>query len=209
MEKCTLCDSRRARRNCPALGQIICPQCCGSKREETISCPFECVYLTEGRAHEQLVQIAPEQFPNRDVRIDDDFLKQNQALLTFCGSNLYLASVEVPGVLDVDVRETLEAVIAKHKTSLVYEPALQNQLAAAVYRNFEIRMDEFRKKLIDYGGDTAAEALLDQYILRLLVFLQRLAIMNNNGRARGRYFIHFLSDLNRPMSKPEAMAERQ
>ena len=39
-------------------------------------------------------------------------------------------------------------------------------------------------------------------------FSQRL-VKNNNGRARGRYFIHFLSDLNRPMSKPEAMAERQ
>ena len=209
MEKCTLCDTRRARRNCPALSQIICPQCCGSKREETISCPFECNYLLDGRAHEKLVEIDPEQFPNSDVRVDDDFLDENQALFAFCGANLYLAAVEVPGVLDADVRETLEAAIAKHKTSLVYEPALQNQLAAAVHRNFEIRVNEFRQKLKDYGGDAEAEAVLEGYILRLLVFLQRLAIMNNNGRARGRFFIHFLSGLNEPMSKAEAMAERQ
>ena len=206
MEKCTLCDSRRARRNCPALSQIICPQCCGSKREETISCPLDCIYLVEGRAHEKLVQITPEKFPNRDVRIDDDFLDQNQALFTFCSSNLYISTVEVPGVLDTDVRETLEALIAKYKTSLVYEPALQNQLAAAVYRNFEKRVDEIRVKLIDQGGN---EAVLEQHMLRLLVFLQRLAVMNNNGRARGRFFIHFLIALTLPMSQPEAMAERQ
>ncbi len=163
----------------------------------------------EGRAHEKLVQIAPEQFPNSDVRIDDDFLEQNQALFTFCGANLYLATVEVPGALDLDVRETLEALIAKYKTSLVYEPALQNQLAASIYRNFEKKVDEFGKKLKDHGGDAAAKAVLDQYMLRLLVFLQRLAIMNNNGRARGRFFIQFLSDLTLSMSQPEEMAEGQ
>lgn len=207
MEKCTLCESRRARRNCPALNQDICPQCCGSKREETISCPFDCIYLREGRAHEKLVRLLPEQFPNSDVRIDDNFLDQNQALFTFCGAALSMAAEPVQGVLDTDVREALEALIAKYRTSLIYEPTLQNQLAATVYQNFESKVDEFRTKVKDSGGNT--EAILDQYMLRLLVFLQRLALMNNNGRAKGRYFIQFLSGVTRPMSKAEAMAEDQ
>ena len=161
----------------------------------------------EGRAHEKLVQIAPEQFPNRDVRIGDDFLDQNQALLTFCGSNLYFACEEVRGVLDADVRESLEALIAKYKTSLVYEPSFKNLIAAGVYRNFEKRVDEFRVRLNDNGGN--AEAVMDQYMFRLLVFLQRLAMVNNNGRARGRFFIQFLSGLTRSISKPEVMAKGQ
>ena len=161
----------------------------------------------EGRAHEKLVQIVPEQFPNRDVRVGDDFLDHNQALLTFCGSNLYFACEEVHGVLDADVRESLEALIAKYKTSLVYEPVLSNLMAAGVYRSFEKRVGELRVKLNEQGGDS--EAVMDQYMLRLLVFLQRLALINNNGRARGRFFIQFLSGLTRSMSKPEAMAEGQ
>ena len=161
----------------------------------------------EGRAHEKLVQIAPEQLPNRDVRIEEEFIAQNQALLTFCGSNLYFACEEVHGVLDADVLESLEALIAKYQTSLVYEPSFQNLIAAGVYRNFEKRADEFRVRLNDSGGN--AEAVMDQYMFRLLVFLQRLAMVNNNGRARGRFFIQFLSGLTRSMSKPEVMAEGQ
>ena len=34
-----LCDKRRARRGCPALGQQICAVCCGTKRLVEIQCP--------------------------------------------------------------------------------------------------------------------------------------------------------------------------
>lgn len=48
---CPVCHQRKARRDCPALGQTICSVCCGSKRIVEIDCPPECVHLSTARAH--------------------------------------------------------------------------------------------------------------------------------------------------------------
>jgi hypothetical protein len=48
---CPLCKTRKARRPCPAVGQQICPVCCGTKRQREIACPETCVYLASASAH--------------------------------------------------------------------------------------------------------------------------------------------------------------
>ena len=48
---CPLCDRRRGRRSCPALGESICSACCGTKRRTQIACPPDCVYLESAAAH--------------------------------------------------------------------------------------------------------------------------------------------------------------
>jgi hypothetical protein len=48
---CPLCEQRKAKRRCPALGQTICSICCGTKRRVEISCPSDCRYLTAAREH--------------------------------------------------------------------------------------------------------------------------------------------------------------
>jgi hypothetical protein len=48
---CPLCGTRKARRACPALGQRICPVCCGTKRLVEIACPPDCGYLASARLH--------------------------------------------------------------------------------------------------------------------------------------------------------------
>ena len=47
--KCPLCDSRKAKRSCPARDGSICAQCCGEKRVLEIDCPETCAYLIAGR----------------------------------------------------------------------------------------------------------------------------------------------------------------
>ena len=47
-EMCPLCAKRKGRRACPAKGELICSQCCGSKRLVLIDCPHDCVYLGGG-----------------------------------------------------------------------------------------------------------------------------------------------------------------
>src|SRR5512137_63007 len=39
---CVSCNSSGAKRNCPALGGMICGPCCGSKRNSAIRCTAEC-----------------------------------------------------------------------------------------------------------------------------------------------------------------------
>jgi len=48
---CPLCGTRKARRACPALGQTICPRCCGTKRLTEIRCPDDCPHLATAREH--------------------------------------------------------------------------------------------------------------------------------------------------------------
>ena len=48
---CPACHQRKARRDCPALKQTICPVCCGTKRLTEIACPEDCRYLTAAREH--------------------------------------------------------------------------------------------------------------------------------------------------------------
>jgi len=48
---CPLCNRRKARRQCPAVGQEICAVCCGTKRLVEIRCPSDCGYLSAARSH--------------------------------------------------------------------------------------------------------------------------------------------------------------
>jgi hypothetical protein len=51
MTKCSVCKSRKGKRNCPAMGDLICPQCCGSKKEKEIDCPPDCFYLGKSKKY--------------------------------------------------------------------------------------------------------------------------------------------------------------
>jgi len=46
---CPSCDARKGKRSCPALGGLICPRCCGTKRILEIRCPPDCRYLSHER----------------------------------------------------------------------------------------------------------------------------------------------------------------
>ena len=48
---CPLCDKRKGRRACPALGRDICTVCCGTKRLTEIVCPPDCGFLAAAQAH--------------------------------------------------------------------------------------------------------------------------------------------------------------
>ncbi|MEO0086434.1 MAG: hypothetical protein ABIK37_07380 [candidate division WOR-3 bacterium] len=54
---CALCSAHKARRECPALAQTICSECCGRKRRRSIDCPDECPYFIAG-ARAGLVRLA-------------------------------------------------------------------------------------------------------------------------------------------------------
>ena len=53
MSKCVYCHQRKGKRPCPALGGLICSQCCGEHRMVRVACPSDCVYLESNSDYQQ------------------------------------------------------------------------------------------------------------------------------------------------------------
>ncbi|MDH5700205.1 MAG: hypothetical protein OEZ41_09625 [Nitrospirota bacterium] len=53
MSKCLYCHQRKGKRTCPALGGMICSQCCGTNRITNISCPTSCIFLESNDDYQQ------------------------------------------------------------------------------------------------------------------------------------------------------------
>jgi hypothetical protein len=53
MSKCVYCHQRKGKRPCPALGGLICSQCCGEHRIVRVACPSDCVYLESNSDYQQ------------------------------------------------------------------------------------------------------------------------------------------------------------
>lgn len=51
MAKCVSCNSRKGKRNCPALAGLICSQCCGAKKVKEIDCPEDCFYIGKSQQY--------------------------------------------------------------------------------------------------------------------------------------------------------------
>lgn len=190
---CAICQIRRPRRSCPGVEGEICALCCGTEREVTVNCPFECEFLQESRKHDKLAQPDLPEVPNSDIRVSEKALEENQALLEFASHNLVQFALAVPGVVDFDLREALEALIRTWRTlqsGIYYESLPQNHLALHLYRAMRQSLDEFRRRESERGVSKTR----DSDVLLVLVFLQRLELDRNNGRARGRACLNLLWD---------------
>lgn len=192
MDLCRLCEKRRPRRYCPGVRGEICSQCCGAEREVTVECPFDCEYLAEARRHEKLPELTPAEIPNGDIRVTEGFLRDHEELLMVSARALFDAAMQIPGAIDFDVREALEALIKTYRTlqsGLVYESRPANPMAAGVQQLFERQVRAYRDAATQRAG---MNVIRDADVLGVLVFLQRMEIQHNNGRRRGRAFLDLL-----------------
>jgi hypothetical protein len=192
---CKICGERRAKRACPAVEGDICPICCGTQREVSLSCPLTCTFLREAHKHEKTVPVADADVSDRDIEVSEDFFQTNEELMLYCMISVLQAALRTPGAVDSDVVEALAAVIKTQRTAqsgLLYESRPENTTAAGVQRI----LLEF---VADYGKVRQENQLLalrpETKLLPALVLLRRIAQVNNNGRPRGRMFIDVLSQL--------------
>ncbi len=189
---CAICETRKPRRYCPGVRGEICSLCCGTEREVSVECPFDCEHLQEARQHERVPDLKEEDIPNRDIEITDSFLEENDALVSLASRILIEAAMEVPGAVDADVRQALGALVRTFRTlesGLYYESRPENPLAAGVQQGFQTRLDRVRQEMAQKGG---GGSIRDAAMLGVLVFLERIALHYDNGRRRGRSFLHFL-----------------
>jgi len=200
---CKICEARRPRRFCPGVGGDICAVCCGTGREETILCPLDCEYLQQARAHEKPVELKPEQVPNADIRISDDFLHDNAPLLGAAMHALVNLGLNTPGAVDRDLREALDALVRTYRTresGLYYESRPDNMVAARIQAEMLRAIDDYREKSRQQQGISTVR---DTDVLGTLVFLERAALHMDNGRSHSRAFLDFLR-LNTAVEQPLA-----
>jgi len=149
------------------------------------------VYLRESREHERPVELVESDVPNRDVRITEDFLMQQEQLVLWL-ANALTRAMETGKAVDSDAREALEALIRTYRTmesGLIYETRTSNPYAAGLQEALKKAVEDLRKTLSE---NTATLSLRDKDLLGTLVFLQRLELQHANGRRRGRAFYDFL-----------------
>ena len=158
-----------------------------------MDCPLDCEFLQEARKHERPAQeIDPDNFPHPEIRVTEDFLGSHEELVEAASRSLVAAAFEIPGVVDRDVRDTLDALIRTYLTlqsGVYYETRPANALANQVYGSWQESMEEFRKRETERLGMSNTR---DSAVLVTLVFLQRLELDRSNGRPRGRAFLDFL-----------------
>lgn len=189
---CRICETRRPRRYCLGVGGDICAICCGTEREETVHCPFDCEYLQEAHKREQPPHVGEADFPNKDIPITESFLRENQALLLFLTVSLLKAAVEIPGVVDSDLKDGLQGLVRTYRTlqsGLYYDSRPDNPLAGAIYDRMRTSVEEMRASHAQKGN---AQSVRDASILGVFAFLEQLEMQHRNGRRLGRAFIDFL-----------------
>jgi hypothetical protein len=170
----------------------ICAICCGTEREVSVNCPFDCEYLRDARKHEKIVPVDEAQIPNKDIEVTEKFLVEHEELALALGSILVTAALGTPGVIDLDVREALEALVRTFRSlrsGVYYESVPANPLAGQVFRRVQVALAEFRSGEQQNLGMSRTR---DADVLGMLVFLQRLEFGRNNGRRRSRAFLDYI-----------------
>jgi hypothetical protein len=192
---CAICEIRKEKRFCPAVHGRICPQCCGERREVTLDCPSDCVYLQQAREHEK-PRPASEIDPAGlflEVEIGDQFIYEREHLLMGLSYALAKSARADRSLTDRDLIAALSAMSRTYvtlvKSGLHYESPITSGAQTAVAVEMQEMVKQYREAEQKQLGYTR---LRDADVLKALVFLVRMATARTSGRPRSRAFIDFL-----------------
>lgn len=139
MASCPLCGGAKAKRHCPALDQVICATCCGTKRQVEIRCPADCGWLKAARAHPHAAQ---QRQQDRDASLIVQLIRglddEVYAVLMACQqAALRFRTGADPAPLDADLEAAAAALAATAETAtrgVLYEHRPDSPVAARLAR---------------------------------------------------------------------------
>jgi hypothetical protein len=172
----------------------------------TVSCPLDCEYLREARRHEKPLPLDPEQIPNRDIKVSEEFLDGHVALVETLANAMADAASRIPGAVDTDARDAVKGLIRTYRTlesGVYYASRPESILAAGIFDAAQEAVSGFQR---EERQDTGLTRTRDSDVLKALVFLERIGIDRNNGRPRGRAFIDALRQFYAEGDSPEPAA---
>ena len=158
---CPSCGRRKARRECPALAQTICPVCCGTKRLVEIQCPTDCGYLSSAREHPAAVVRRRQERDVSRLLPTIRHLTERQYQLFFLVHTL-IARHKPQGLTrlaDSDIAQAAAALAATLETAgrgVIYEHTPQAPLAQALAAEIRTMLAQMREQgATVYDGETA------------------------------------------------------
>lgn len=207
---CAVCQKRPAKRFCAALGEKICPICCGKEREVTIDCPWDCPYLISARRHERdhRKPLSEQQLPYRDIEFSPDFVYEHWPMVATLANTILGFQLQNKSLSDSSTYAAIESLAETYRTlgtGIYYERPPDLPVARGLYGQLAEALQNFR--LQEKDRRSLSSPLKDLDIFRMLVFLLRICKQEMNGRPRSRAFLDFLRS-RFPLSAVEKEASR-
>jgi hypothetical protein len=190
---CTLCETRKEKRFCPALHARICAVCCGTHRELILDCPSDCWYLKQAREYDRFrPELREDERWFAHVQVEEEFLDAHPVLLEELVESITQSALGNRSLRDRDVIDALTGLVRSFETransGLHYEPTGPNLAQQAL-------IDGLREVIADYdeeGREMGHPHLRDRDALKALVFVLRMALDRSSGRPLSRGFFDFL-----------------
>jgi hypothetical protein len=139
MAACPVCGGGKAKRRCPALSQVICASCCGTKRQVEIRCPAGCGWLEAARIHPHAAQQRQQESDaGLIVPLIRDLDDEAYAVLMAClPAALEFRREANPVPLDADLQAAASSLAATAETAsrgILYEHQAESMVAARLAR---------------------------------------------------------------------------
>jgi hypothetical protein len=190
---CPICETRKAKRYCPARAESLCTVCCGTEREVTIDCPSDCPYLMESRKHDVgRREIDWASVPFAETKIPSSFVVAHEPLILALGYALCLNARDNAAVTDSDAIASLQSLAESYQTlsnGIYYEKPPEYALQRGLYDALKAAIENYKKTDSRNAG---LQTVHDSEIRDTLIFLAQLGATRTNGRPRGRAYLDFL-----------------
>ena len=194
--KCPLCESRKAKRFCPAKARQICPVCCGAKREVEIDCPSNCVYLHVGREYEGRKLARTTLPPERTERLwKPSFLNAHYPLMMGLAQVISVMRRSSPELADSDVQATFDSLLQTFNTldkGIYYDFAPERLIQKDLY----VTLKQFLEGPAE-SRRVSESHLTTSQILDLLQFMKELSAGMTLPRPKSRAFLDHLESVSR------------
>lgn len=197
---CPICRKHKAKRFCPAKGEMICALCCGTEREVTIDCPSDCLFLIASRQHrDERREVEWEKVPFAEVKIPYSVLEAHEALFMRLSYIICEFAVENRDLVDPDVQAAYQALAETYRTlakGIVYENPPVYPLRRELYAKLRKEVEEYKEQ--ERPGFSAWISVRDSEIRDALILFAQVAVGKSNGRPKGRAFMDFIRSQFKP-----------
>lgn len=197
--KCSLCDLRKAKRQCPAKDALICAQCCGEKRVLEIHCPEDCPYLIAGRQREV------SDYARRIGRLDagdrdrnNRIFRDHQDVLARLEYAIAHERIVSRSLLDNDVAKAIDVLLETYQTEangVLYEKTSEDLRVESLRRELRNVIESLRNKAGEDKGilNSQGARLQLRVAIDCLQCIRSLVAAYESGERSSSGYVDFLA----------------